>query len=89
MGWVINATPWALYPRERPGTHCIGGWVGPGAGLEGCGKSRLHRVSIPDLPARSESLYRLSYTGSPAFGSNGIFLITSLRASHMPMSSGL
>ena len=29
MGWVVNATPWALYPRERPGTHYIGGWVGP------------------------------------------------------------
>jgi len=21
--------------RERPGTHCIGGWVGPRAGLDG------------------------------------------------------
>jgi len=30
--------PAALYPRERPGTHCIGGWMGPGAGLDGCGK---------------------------------------------------
>jgi hypothetical protein len=28
MGWVVNATPWLLYPQERPGTHCIGGWVG-------------------------------------------------------------
>jgi len=36
MGWVVNATPRPHYPRERPGTHCIGGW----AGLEGCGKSR-------------------------------------------------
>jgi len=26
--------------RERPGTHCIGDWVGPRAGLEGCGKPR-------------------------------------------------
>jgi len=25
------------------------------------GKSRLHRDSIPDRPARSQSLYRLSY----------------------------
>ena len=25
---------------ERPGTHCMGGWVGPRAGLDGCGKSR-------------------------------------------------
>ena len=30
----------AALPRERPGTHCIGGWVGPRAGLDGCGKSR-------------------------------------------------
>ena len=28
-------------PRERPGTHFIGGWVGPRAGLDGCEKSRL------------------------------------------------
>jgi hypothetical protein len=37
----------AVYPRERPGTHCIGGWIGPRFGLYGCGKSRQHRVSIP------------------------------------------
>jgi hypothetical protein len=40
MGWVVNATPRPLHPRERPGTHCIGGWVFPRAGMEGCGKSR-------------------------------------------------
>ena len=39
-GWVVNATPGSLYPQERPGTHCIGGWLGPRAGLDGCGKSR-------------------------------------------------
>jgi len=26
--------PAALYPRERHGTHCIGGWVGLRAGLD-------------------------------------------------------
>jgi hypothetical protein len=26
--WVVNATPRPLYPRERPGTHCIGGRSG-------------------------------------------------------------
>ena len=31
--------PVALYPRERPGTHCTGGWMGPRAGLDRCGKS--------------------------------------------------
>ena len=40
MGWVLNATPRPLYPRERPGTHCIGGWVGPRACLDVCGNSR-------------------------------------------------
>jgi hypothetical protein len=33
-------TPAALPPGKRPGTHCIGGWMGPRAGLDGCGKSR-------------------------------------------------
>ena len=28
MGWVVSSTPRPLYPRERPGTHCTGGWVG-------------------------------------------------------------
>ena len=45
MGMVVNATPRPLYPRERPGTHCIGGWVGPRAGLDGCGKSRPQPVA--------------------------------------------
>jgi hypothetical protein len=26
-GWVVSTTPRPLYPRERPGTHCTGGWV--------------------------------------------------------------
>jgi len=29
MGWVANARPLPLYPRERPGTHFICGWVDP------------------------------------------------------------
>ena len=40
-------TPAALPPAERPGTHFIGGWVGPRAGLDGCEKSRPHQDSIP------------------------------------------
>ena len=47
MGWVVSATPRPLYPRERPGTHCIGDWVGLMAGLDGWGKSRAYRNSIP------------------------------------------
>jgi hypothetical protein len=37
----------AALPRERPGTHCTGGWVGPRVGPDRCGKSRIHRDSIP------------------------------------------
>jgi len=38
--------------------------VGPRAGLDGCGKSRPPTgIRSPDLPARSESLYRLRYPG--------------------------
>jgi hypothetical protein len=39
-GWVVSTTPRPLYPRERPGTPCTGGWVGPRAGLDVCEKSR-------------------------------------------------
>jgi len=38
--------PAAPYPRERPGTHCTGGWVDLGAGLDRCGKSYPNRDSI-------------------------------------------
>jgi len=33
--WSAAHTLAALYPKERPGTHCTGGWVGPRAGLDG------------------------------------------------------
>jgi hypothetical protein len=67
-GWVASTTSWPLYHRERPGTHCIGGWVSPRAGMGVCEKSRPHRDFFllhrtPDSPALSQSLYRLSYPG--------------------------
>jgi len=39
--------PGCFTSQERPGTHCIVDWVGPRACLDGCGKSHLHRDSIP------------------------------------------
>jgi hypothetical protein len=48
--WVFNATLRPLYPWECFGTYCIGGWVGPRASLDGRGKSRLYRGSIPGPP---------------------------------------
>ena len=38
----------ALLPGKRPGTHCIGGWLGPRADLDSCGKSRPHWDSNPE-----------------------------------------
>jgi len=46
MGGQRHA-PAALPTEKRPGTHFIGGWVEPRAGLDWCGKSRPHRDSIP------------------------------------------
>ena len=56
--------PAAVRQGKRPGTRCIGGWVGARAGLDGFGKSRPrppNGIRSPDRPARSKSLYRLRY----------------------------
>jgi hypothetical protein len=52
-----------------PGTHWIGGWVQPRAGLDDEEKTKF--LTLPGLklrflgrPARSQSLYRLRYPGS-------------------------
>jgi hypothetical protein len=46
VGGQLHA-PAALPPGKRPGTHCIGDWVDPRAGLDGCEKCLPHRESIP------------------------------------------
>ena len=60
-GWVVSRTP---RPHFTPGKDPVlilqeAGWA-PGPVWAG-GKSHFHRDSIPDRPARSQSLYRLSY----------------------------
>jgi hypothetical protein len=64
-GWVdprAGLDPAALPLETSPGAHCIRGWVNPKAGLDRCGKSRPPTgIRSPDRPARSQSLYRLSY----------------------------
>jgi hypothetical protein len=42
----------ALPPAKRHSTHCIGGWMGPRAGLEWCGRSRRRRdlITLPSSP---------------------------------------
>ena len=55
--------PAALPTGKGAGTNCLGGCVGPKAGLDGCGKSRPTGFRYPDRPARNESPYQLSYPG--------------------------
>jgi hypothetical protein len=73
MTAALEGGEW-LAARERPGTHCIGGWVGPVPVWTG-GKSRPHRDSIPDRPARSQSLYRLSYRAYAQINSVNILIL--------------
>ena len=58
---MVSSTPWPHFtPRKDPVPILQeAGWA-PGPVWNG-GKSRLHRDSIPNCPARSQSLYRLSY----------------------------
>jgi hypothetical protein len=60
-GWVVITTLRPLYPGERTGTHCTEGWGAPGP-IGTCAKNIAPTgIRSPDRPARSESLYRLSY----------------------------
>jgi hypothetical protein len=61
--YFFGLVPAALNPGNNAGTHCIGGWVGLTAGLDGCGKFAPIGIRSPDRPTRSELLFRLSYPG--------------------------
>jgi hypothetical protein len=64
-----NSRLGSFTPGERaPGTHWIGGWVGPRAGLDDLEKRQF--LTLPGLElqpfghaARIQSLYRLRYPG--------------------------
>jgi len=45
--WWSTPSPGSFTQQEIPATHCAVGWVGPRAGLDGCGKSCPHWDSIP------------------------------------------
>jgi hypothetical protein len=56
-GWVVSNTPRPLYPKEKPGTHCTGGWVLPGP-VWTCEKNLAPTgIRSPDRPTLSQSLY--------------------------------
>jgi len=56
-GLVVNVMPRPLYALERSGINCIGRWVGPRAGLDGCGKSRPHQDYRPVQPVAIRYTY--------------------------------
>ena len=59
--------PRSLYPPGmRTCILCIGGWVGPRAGLDGCRKLAFFGVRSPYSPAHKKSPYRPSYPGPPS-----------------------
>jgi hypothetical protein len=63
-----DSHPCRSTPGERArGTHWIGGWVDPRAGLDDMEKIKfltLTRLRPLSRPASSQSLYRLCYPGS-------------------------
>jgi hypothetical protein len=62
--------PGRFTPGKRdPGTHWIGGWVGPRTGLDDVEKRKFLTLPGPELRplgrlGRSQSLYRLRYPDS-------------------------
>ena len=59
--WVVSSTPRSHFtPGKEPVPILQEAEWTPGPVWTG-GRSRPHRDSIPDRPARSQSLYRLSY----------------------------
>ena len=45
--WVVKATPQPLGPGKETGYPFLTRLGGPRAGMDECGKSSLHRGSIP------------------------------------------
>jgi hypothetical protein len=68
-GSLETLTSWNPLGHSRPltgllyhFTHCTGGWLGPSAGVDRCGKSLPPPgFDPPNRSARSQALYRLSY----------------------------
>jgi hypothetical protein len=81
-------TPATLPPGESaPGTHWIGGWVGPRSGMDDVEKRKFLKLPGLELrhlgrPARSQSLYRLSYPGSRLPYNNVIKLLAERESSN-------
>jgi hypothetical protein len=66
---VLNVGGWSMLqtenftPRERPSTHCIWGWMGPGPVWMGVTNLAPTGIQSIDHPVYSKSLYWLCYPG--------------------------
>jgi hypothetical protein len=67
--WSASLPGRSTSGEKAPGTHLIGGWVGPRTGLDEMEKRKF--LALPGLEirplsrqARSQLLYRLRYPGS-------------------------
>ena len=66
---------------KKPGTHCVGSWMGPRAGWTGEKNLASTGIQSPDRPALSEWLYRLSYRCPFSF------TVTSIKCPSLRLSS--
>jgi hypothetical protein len=77
-GEWLASRPGRFTPGERaPGTHWIGGWVDPRAGLNDVEKGKFFILPGLELrplgrPARNQSPYRLRHPGSCQDGRGSI-----------------
>jgi hypothetical protein len=79
-GWVVKATPWPLHILERNAVSIAEeGWWASGPVWTGAENLAPTGIQSPHRPARSKSLYRLSYPGPRiSKGLLTVFFTTSL-----------
>ena len=76
---MVNATPRPLYHRERPGTHCIWSWVGPGpvwTGAENLNLTGIRSRTVRSVASRHTDWAVAAYNAMPLLFKNTPTLTT-------------